>query len=73
MVGFGNNANPLSNNILWSAPTLAALGGWDGIASGVAPMQTSNPISSTEEYDFAGENTLLQGGLCEGLLNALLK
>lgn len=66
MINFGNNANPFNNSFIWTAPNINPAGGWDGFVNGLSTVTTSAPFS-TELYNEIGNNSLLQGGLCEGL------
>lgn len=66
IVGFGSDPNPFNNAFIWSAPNIDPSGGWDGFVNGISTVSTSAPFS-TEIYSEVGNNTLLQGGLCEGL------
>lgn len=66
MINFGNNANPFNNSFIWTAPNINPAGGWDGFVNGLSTVTTGAPFS-TELYNEIGNNSLLQGGLCEGL------
>ena len=62
------NTNPMSTELVWVAPTLAPGGSWDGHVNGLTETSISvTSVSSTEHYDFTGRNTLLPGGLTQGL------
>ena len=62
------NTNPLNQDFVWTAPTFSSvINNWDGMVSGTADFTTSIPVSSTETYDFQGQNTDIPGGLTEGL------
>lgn len=67
----GTTGNPFSDlSVLYMGPTNAfPTPGWVGHVYGVSELTTTNPPASTptEHYLFGAENTLLPGGLTEGL------
>jgi hypothetical protein len=58
------NTNPLSAYIVWNSPTIPS--NFDGIVNGTCQVATSNPVTTTENYQFASTSTYIQGGLCQG-------
>ena len=69
-VAFYNSgvANPFDTKLVYYGPTNKfPTPGWIGHCNGVAQVATSNPIATTEHYQFDPEKTLLPGGLNEGL------
>lgn len=62
-----SNTDPLSSNYFYCAPTLDQSPDWDGHVTGYGSVVNSGTLSNTENYDFAGQNTLLPGGLTEGM------
>jgi hypothetical protein len=61
--------NPAGNTsatgayIVWSGPTIPA--NFDGIVTGTCQVSTTNPITTTENYQFANTSSLIPGGLCQ--------
>jgi hypothetical protein len=60
-----NSTNPLDFKIAWAAPNIIS-NAWNGFVAGVSDATTGTP-TSTETYNELNQNSLLQGGLCEGL------
>ncbi len=67
----GTTGNPFGDlKVLYAGPTNAfPTPGWIGHVYGVSELTTTNPpaVAPTEHYLFDTENTLLPGGLTEGL------
>jgi len=63
-----NENNPFNTFLVYSGPTLGA-STWDGHVDGALQVTATNPIPApaTENYNFTASQTLLPGGLCEGL------
>lgn len=62
------NLNPFASKVVYSGPTNGfPTPGWVGHVYGVSDVTLTNPPATTESYLFDTENTLLPGGLCEGL------
>ena len=61
------NSNPLMGNMVYSGPTLDPSPSWDGHVTGVSDVTTGGTTTGTENYNFIGMQTLLPGGLCQGL------
>lgn len=57
------NTNPLAAYIVWAGPTIPA--NFDGHVNGLCQVTTSNPVTTTENYQFQNTSTSLLGGLCE--------
>jgi len=57
------NTNPLSSYVLWTGPTIPT--NFDGLVSGVCNTDTTNPVTTTENYLFQNSSSLIPGGLCE--------
>lgn len=61
--------NPIGNTfdtaayIVWAGPTLSP--NFDGHVNGTCQVKTSNPITTSENYQFQGTSTLQPGGLTE--------
>lgn len=61
-------SNPLDEKLVYVAPTNRfPTPGWIGQVNGVSSVVTSGSPTTTEHYQFDGQNVLLPGGLCEGL------
>lgn len=71
LTGFNpNNAtNPFNTFLAYSAPTLNGAPSWDGHVTGIVPVAAAPPVQPTETYSLLSSQTLLQGGLTEGLDN----
>lgn len=67
----GTSGNPFTDlKVLYTGPTNSfPTPGWIGHVYGVSELTTTNPPANTptEHYLFDTDNTLLPGGLCEGL------
>lgn len=61
------NTNPFNAKFVWVGATQNLSAQWDGQVNGVGNVQTTNNVSSTENYQYSGTNTNLPSGLCEGL------
>lgn len=61
--------NPFSTFLAYSAPTLNGAPAWDGHVTGMVPVTVAPPVQATETYSLLSSQTLLQGGLTEGLDN----
>lgn len=61
-------ANPLDEKLVYMGPTNRfPTPGWIGQVNGLSDVVTSGQPTTTEHYQFDGQNVLLPGGLCEGL------
>lgn len=62
------NTNPFAAKAVYTGPTNGfPTPGWVGHVYGVSDITLTNPPATTEQYLFDTENTLLPGGLTEGL------
>jgi hypothetical protein len=67
LINPNSSANPFDGGLAYLAPTNRfPTPGWIGQVNGVAQVATSSPITSTEHYQFDGQQVLLPGGLCKG-------
>jgi len=57
------NTTPTSAFIVWAAPTLNV--STDGQVNGTCQVTTSNPVTTTEAYQFQSTGNYVMGGLCE--------
>lgn len=63
------SSNPFNSYFVWGGPTLQPLPGiWTGHTYGVSPISSTSPTSSTEGYYFNGRESLIPGGLTQGLV-----
>jgi hypothetical protein len=58
-----SNTDPFSAYIVWSGPTIPA--NFDGLVTGTCQVDTANPVTTTENYQFQNSSSLIPGGLCE--------
>lgn len=63
----GGNTDPFASEFIYMGPTLDPSPDWDGHVYGVSDVTSGGSTSTTEHYEFLGGNTLLPGGLTEGL------
>lgn len=57
------NSDPDSAFIVWSGATLPS--NFDGLVNGTCEVTTTNPVTTSETYQFQGSSSLIPGGLCE--------
>lgn len=57
------NSDPDSAYIVWSGATIPS--NFDGVVNGTCELTTSNPVTTSETYQFQGSSSLIPGGLCE--------
>lgn len=57
------NTNPTSSYIIWGGATIPS--NFDGHVNGTCQLSTTNPVTTTENYQFQSSSSLIPGGLCQ--------